>query len=125
MEINGKLIVIGLLANGLSSPQLPLSLSSLTFFQSFGTDEIGSRKFTATLSELDSGKVVAKAIGAIQAPMVAPIILPIKLANLQFTSWGTYTWSFEVEGQEPFLSEFKLLRPPTPQVRMMSQMPSF
>jgi hypothetical protein len=108
MEVNGKFILIGVLANGFATPQLPCQVPSLTFFQSFGTDEVGTKNFTATLRALDSGAVVATAKGQFQAAVVAPIILPVKLQNLRFMSFGAYTWSFEVEGQEPFLTEFPI-----------------
>jgi hypothetical protein len=113
MEMSGKFILIGVFANGLSTPQLPFPVPSLTFFQSFGTDEVGGRNFTATLRQLDdAGTLLATVKGQIQASVVAPIILPIKLQNMRFMSFGTYTWSFEVEGQEPFLTEFKVMHNP-------------
>ncbi len=128
MEMSGKFILIGVFANGLSTPQLPFPVPGLTFFQSFGADETGiSRKFTATLRQLDNGAVLAKVNGQIQASIPAPIIMPIKLQNLRFMSFGTYTWSFEVEGQEPFLTEFPVLHNPgvdTKGIRVVGLPPS-
>jgi hypothetical protein len=53
--------------------------------------------------------------------------MPIKLQNLRFMSFGTYTWSFEVEGQEPFLTEFPVLHNPgvdTKGIRVVGLPPS-
>jgi hypothetical protein len=124
MEVTGKFIIIGLFPNGLSTPQLPFPLPTLTFFQSLSTDAVGTFKFKGTLRQLDNGTVLATAEGAMFAHMIAPIILPIKLQNLRFMSFGSYTWSLEIEGQEePFLTEFTVVHAPPPQVRTLNAMP--
>jgi len=126
MEIGAKFILIGVYANGLSTPQLPLVLPSLTVFQSFSADEVGvSRKFKATLRQLDNGAVLFAVEGNIQSAIDAPIVMPMRLSNLRFMSFGTYTWSFEVEGQEPFLTQFPLTHNPNSMpkgVRVMNPM---
>jgi len=108
-ELGGKFTIIGLFPNGIGTPQIPFPLPVLTFFNVLRADSIGAYKFTGTLSVLATGEKLAQAQGIINVGLVAPIILPIAMHNLQFKSFGSYAWSLEIEGQnEPFLTEFAI-----------------
>jgi hypothetical protein len=123
-DAGGKWIIIGLFPNGIGMPQIPFPLPSLTFFQALTADAPGQYKFTAKLSQLESGKILANAQGMIQAAAAGPAIFPVTLGNLRFENFGMYTWSLEIEGQEPFLTEFKLALVPQQQpVRLPAQPP--
>ena len=107
-EAGGKFIIIGLFPNGIGTPQIPFPLPTLTFFQVLQADAPGNFKFNAKLSQLDTGAVLANVQGAIQAGQVGPVVMAIPLPNLQFKAFGVYTWALEIEGQEPFITEFNV-----------------
>lgn len=123
IEIGGKWIIIGLFTNGIATPQIPFPLPMLTFFQALYTDAPGNYKFTARLTELTTGNLLAQAAGGVNAQAAGPVIFPIALPNLQFKAFGTYIWSLDVEGQpDPFLTQFNVALV-QPQMLMMPPQP--
>jgi hypothetical protein len=123
-EFGGKCTVIGIFPNGIATPQIPFPLPTLTFFQALHADAPGQYKFSAKLSQLDTGTVLAAAQGLIHAGTVGPVIMPIALANLQFKAFGLYSWSLEIEGQaEPFLTQFQVAHMPQQPIRIVPPAP--
>lgn len=118
IEIGGKLTVVGLTTGGIGLPQIPFPLLSLTFLNVFKTDAPGTFKFNARITQLLSGGVLASATGVIQPPQAGPIVMPMQFANLQFGAFGTYTWSVEFDGEEPFLTQFEVTHVPAPPQHM-------
>jgi hypothetical protein len=109
MELGGKYVVIGLFPNGITTPTLPLSLPSLTFYQALTADSTGKVKFTAALSHRETGRMLAQVQGEIQIHMPGPAVVPIALANVQFKEHGQYSWTLRIEGQaESFITTFQV-----------------
>jgi hypothetical protein len=107
-EAGGKFTIIGLFPNGIGVPQIPFSLPALTFFSALRADEPGTFGFTATLRPLEGGPPLANANGRIQTAQAGPIPMQFPLLNLRFMAHGTYTWSIEIAGQPPFLTQFQV-----------------
>jgi len=119
MEFGGKWTIIGLFPNGIGTPQIPFPLPVLTFFQAFHSDKAQQYRFTAKLSQLDNGAVLASANGGVHTAQAGPVIVPLALGNIQFKAFGLYSWSIEVEGQdEPFLTQFNVAHVPQPMMIM-------
>lgn len=114
LEAGGKWTIIGMFPNGIGTPMIPFPLPALTFFQALHTDAKGQYKFTARLTQLITGQMLAQAQGAIQTQQAGPVILPITLGNLQFKAFGTYSWALEIEGQDdgPFVTQFEVSHVP-------------
>jgi hypothetical protein len=117
MEVNGRFILIGVLPNGIATPQLPCRLPALTFYNALRADSAGSVNFTGTLAELTSGKTLAQVKGMMQAIMAGPMIMPVTFNNVQFMAFGSHTWSLEIAGHEPFMTQFEVMHAP-PQLRV-------
>jgi hypothetical protein len=112
-EAGGKWIIIGLFTNGIGTPQIPFPLPTLTFFQYLYADSPGHYRFTAKLSQLDTGTLLAKVEGGVHTPQAGPVAIALPLPNLQFKAFGLYTWALEIEGQdEPFITEFNVAHVP-------------
>lgn len=113
IEMGGKWIIIGLFTNGIGTPQIPFPLPMLTFFQMLRAEATGNFKFTARLTELTTGNLLAQAQGGVQANNIGPVVMPLALPNLQFKAFGTYVWSLDFEGHpEPFLTHFNVTHVP-------------
>ena len=117
IEMFGKFSLIGVTTNGIGLPQIPFPILMLTFFNVLHTDAPGVHKFAGKITQLLSGAVVAKAEGVIQPPQAGPVVMPMQFQNLQFNAFGSYTWSLEFEGHEPFVTEFQVMHVPQPQIR--------
>jgi hypothetical protein len=112
-EAGGKWIIIGLFTNGIGTPVIPFPLPTLTFFQSLYADSPGHYRFSAKLSQLDTGTVLASVQGGVQTAQAGPVVIALPLPNLQFKAFGIYTWALEIEGQdEPFITEFNVAHVP-------------
>lgn len=106
-EAGGKWIIIGMFPNGIGSPVVPFPLPFLTFFHALRADAPGNYKFTAELRHFDTNQLLAQIKGAMLA-QPGPAVVPVTLPNLQFRATGTYAWSFHIEGQDPFLTQFQV-----------------
>ena len=115
-EAGGKFIIIGLFPNGIGTPMIPFPLPYLTFFSVLKAETLGEFKFRAQLRPFSGGPFLAEVHGAMQVVEFGPVIIPVTLANMQFRETGTYTWSLHIEGQDPFLTEFRVFVIPPQQV---------
>jgi len=113
LEMGGKWTIIGL-TNGIGVPVLPFPLPMLTFFQAFKADgPMGHRNWNVRLTELTTGKTIAQAQGGLMVAQAGPVYFPVALPNIQFSAFGVYTWSFEIDHQtEPVLTEFEVAHVP-------------
>jgi hypothetical protein len=118
LELFGKFSLIGVTTGGIGLPQIPFPILSLTFFNVFEADAPGNLKFSGKITQLLSGLVVARAEGTIQPPQAGSVVMPMQFANVQFGAFGSYTWSLEFEGHEPFITEFQVNHVPQPQIRL-------
>ncbi len=121
LEMGGKFIIVGLFPNGIGTPQIPFPLPALTFYNALRADSPGTYRFTGRLTQLLSGQTVAQANGIMQAARPGPLVMPVQFQNLQITAFGTYTWAVEIEGQEPFVTQFEVAHvphPPPAQIRI-------
>ena len=118
LEFGGKWTIIGMFPNGIGAPQIPFPLPSLTFFMAFRADERGAHSLRCTLTQLDGTKLV-EAQMQVQVAQPGPVFLQIPVPNLQFKAFGVYTWSQEIDGAEPILTEFNVAHVPPPVFRMM------
>jgi hypothetical protein len=112
IEMGGKFTVVGLTTGGIGLPQIPFPLLSLTFLNVLKTDVPGTFRFIGKLTQLLSGTEVARAEGFIQPPQAGPVVMPMQFGNIQFRAFGSYTWSLEFDGQEPFVTEFEVTHAP-------------
>jgi hypothetical protein len=119
-EMGGKFVIVGLFPNGMGSPVVPFPMPLLTFFTLMKADAPGPYNFTGRLSLLATGQEISPVVrGVIPAPAVGPAIFVHSIMSPQFTAFGAYTWAVEIEGQEPFVTQFEVTRvlPQPPRVR--------
>lgn len=113
--IGGKFFVVGLFPNGIATPVIPFPMPMITFLTIMHTDAPCNYAFSGRLSQLATGEIVtAPTNGRIQAPQPGPIVLVNTILNPQFRAFGSHTWSVEIEGHDPFVTEFPInqVRPP-------------
>ena len=99
-EDNGKWILIGLYTPDMVVPQIPFGMPTLTFFMNLESDRPGTFGFRITLQHVESGAILAQAMGMIPiANPQGPIICPVKIGGVQFNSAGLYSFSVAIDGQ--------------------------
>ena len=121
-ENNGKFLVIGMYTPDMSVPQLPFLISPLTFVLWLQIDRPGGMQFSAKLTHLESGNIIAQAMGGFQVVAVrpdVPVLLPVRFMNIQFSRDGAYTFSFQVQGEPEILHDFQVIL----NVPLMQQVP--
>ncbi|HMG87945.1 MAG TPA: hypothetical protein VK574_19595 [Terracidiphilus sp.] len=118
-EMGGKFVIVGLFPNGIGTPVVPFPMPLLTFFTLMKADAPGTYNYSGKLSPLATGREISPIVrGVIQAPAVGPAILVHQIMSPQFTAFGTHTWEVEIEGQEPFVTQFEVTRVAPQQIRV-------
>jgi hypothetical protein len=99
-EDNGKMILIGLYLPDMVVAQIPFVMPTLTFFMNLESDRPGNFGFRIAIQHIDSGTILAQAMGMIPVlnPQI-PIIVPVKVGGVQFNSAGLYSFSVTLDGQ--------------------------
>jgi hypothetical protein len=122
-ENTGKLLVIGLYLDNMGVSQIPFMLPSLTFLFAFENDRLGDYPFRAKLENLESGKVLAQAMGVLQVLRPGTAINILGFRNISIDRIGTYTMSLTMDGErDPVTASIEvvlqaqLLNPPQPQM---------
>jgi hypothetical protein len=108
-ENNGKFIIVGLYTPDLVVPQIPTVLPALTFFVGLDSDRPQNCQFRINLQHLETGQVVAQAMGGftIQRPGLGPV--PIRFGNLQLNAQGAYLFNLQIDGErEPITASFSV-----------------
>lgn len=115
-EDNGKFMIIGLYTPNVAVPQIPFVLPSLTFFNYLQADTAGEWDIRFRLTHLETGRNLAQGGGRIGARTPSPLVLPLRLGNVQLQAVGPYTFSLEVDSlAEPIVQTFDvILRIPQP-----------
>jgi hypothetical protein len=117
VENNNKLFIIGLYGGTITVPQIPFVLQSLSFVQAFEDDRPEQLRFTASLQHLDSGQLVAQAMGMMAVGAPGQGISVIKFAPLQINQVGGYVFVVSIDGlPEPLTTNFDVRLNPQPQM---------
>jgi hypothetical protein len=110
-EDNGKFILIGLYLPDMVVPQIPFGMPTLTFFMNLESDRPGNFGFRMQLQHVDSGAILAQAMGMI--PVInpqLPIICPVKIGGVQFNSAGLYSFSVTIDGErDPIVATWNVI----------------
>lgn len=115
-EINGKFILLGVYTPDLAVPQLPALIPALTFFVVMNDDRPDQHQFRLTVQHLETGQVVAQAMGGFQVPRPGMVALPLRVSPIQFASAGAYTFSLYIDNmREPVTHSFNVLLNIAPQ----------
>ena len=115
-ESTGKFILLGVYTPDLSVPQLPAVLHILTFFVVLMDDRPSQHQFRLSVQHLETGQVVAQAMGGFQVPRPGMVPLPLRISPIQFASAGAYTFSLYIDdAREPITHSFNVLLNLTPQ----------
>lgn len=111
-ENNGKFLIFGMYTPDMSVPQLPFLVPVLTFVNWLQVDRPGNWQFNARLVHLESGAVLAQAMGGFQILAVnpgSPGLLPIRLQNVQFSQAGAYTLSLQIQNEQEIQHHFQII----------------
>lgn len=113
VEINNKLFIIGVYGKVVTVPQLPFVFPSLTFVQFFESDRPEQLQFRASLQHLDSGAIVAQAIGVLGVPHRGHGVSVVRFQNVVVNQAGGYVFAVNLGGsEEPLTDNFDVvLRP--------------
>jgi hypothetical protein len=130
-ENNGKFLIVGMYVGGITVPQLPFTLPSLTFFSWLEIDRLASYTLRAKVENTETGRTLAQAIIMIDIrtppTMPAPALVMPRFGNVQFDRAGAYSFSLTVDGQvEPTVLmpfDVVLVIPPQPQQAGQQQRP--
>ena len=113
-ENNGKLIVIGLYTDKMAVPQIPFQLPALSFLYTFDADP-GDSQFRAKLENMETGSVLAQAMGVIQAVRPGTAVSVLGFRNINLERIGTYTMSLNIDGEEkPITTSIEVMLQPQP-----------
>jgi uncharacterized protein DUF6941 len=113
-EANGKLILIGCYLDTVALPHIPIAIPGLTFFQVYESDRPGNISFRVRLERMDTGQVIAQAMGMGLIPKPGLGVAPVRLAPIPFPVFGTYNLVVEIEGEQPTIFSFNVT--PSPQM---------
>jgi hypothetical protein len=110
-EDSGKFIVIGLYTPDMVVPQIPFLMPTLAFFANLETDRQGNFNFRTRVQHQETGDVLPTTVAmgtlAITNPQL-PVILPFKFGGISFNAQGLYSFSLEIDGQDPIVSTFNV-----------------
>jgi hypothetical protein len=112
-ENNGKFIVVGLYTGIMAVPQLPATLPFLTFFMFVEADRPGNFPFRMRLENMETGQRLVEGMGNMNVQKPGIGASPIRIGPLQFTNFGTYNFVVTIDGQEPIVTSFEVMFPPS------------
>ena len=104
-ENNGKFLVIGMYTPGITVPQVPFALPSLTFFTALDSDTPTQAKFNFRLQQ--GATVIAGGSGQLNTQRGMAVV-PIRLGPLQLMAAGDYSYVLEIEGAETITHDFSV-----------------
>jgi hypothetical protein len=127
IENNLKFMIIGMYTPDMSVTQLPYIVPVLTFLFWLEGRIPNNYPFNAKLSHLESGAVIAQAMGAFGLLKPGRGLAPIRLVGLQFTQPGPYTFSLQIQNEPEILHQFSvlLITPVMPTLPGVPGMPQF
>lgn len=114
-EVGGKLILIGCYMGSIAVPHVPIAIPGLTFVQVYESDRPSPLSFKVRLERMDTGQVVAQAMGMGAVPKPGTGVAPVRIAPVPFPVFGTYSLVVEIEGEQPSIFTFDVVQQPTPQ----------
>jgi hypothetical protein len=115
-ENNGKLLVIGMYSEQMTVPQIPFMTPALTFTFVIDSDRPGDYPFRAKLENLESGKVLAQAMGVIRVMRPGTTMNILGFRNISVDRIGTYTMSLIIDGEkDPMTANIEVILQPQPQ----------
>lgn len=115
-ENNGKLLVIGMYAAQMTVPQIPFITPGITFVFVLDSDRLGDFPFRAKLENLESGKVLAQAMGVIRVVQPGTTLNILGFRNIPMDRIGTYTMSLTIDGEkDPMTASLEVILQSQPQ----------
>lgn len=113
--IGGKFFIVGLFPNGIATPVVPFPMPMISFLTLLKADEACIHDFTGRLSQLATGESVGPpATGRIQTQGAGAVALVHTILNPPFRAFGIHTWSVEIPGYAPFVTQFPITQVPMP-----------
>ena len=109
VEINGKLLILGAYTPDMAVPQLPYVAPILTFLFWLDSPIPGNYQFSAKITHLESGTLVAQAMGGFGVAKPGQGLAPIRLVGVQFTHAGPYVFSLQIQGEPEILHQFSVM----------------
>jgi hypothetical protein len=97
LENNGKFLIVGMYMSDMTVPQFPFIVPVLTFLFWLDGRIPGNYTFNARLSHLESGTIVAQAMGAFGLLRPGQGLAPIRLVGLQFSQPGPYVFNLQIQ----------------------------
>jgi hypothetical protein len=117
IEMNGKLILMGVYTPDMTVAQLPTVAPVLTFFVMLQDDRPDNHQFRLSVQHLETGHVVAQGMGGFQTPRPGLVPLPVRISPIQFSSAGAYTFSLFMDNvPNPITYQFNVILNVTPQL---------
>lgn len=113
-ENNGKLILIGVYPGTITVPHVPFQLPSLAFFQVFESDRPARLSFRMRLERMDIGQAVAEGMGMLMVQRPGVGVAPVRFAPVAVPVFGTYSFTVNIEGEQPIIFTFDVAQPPQP-----------
>jgi len=114
IENNGKFIILGVYTPDMAVPQFPAVIPMLTFALWLDYTLPGQYQFDASVTHLESGTMIARAMGGIGVAKAGTGLVPIRFSPVQFTQAGVYTFSIRFMNENEILHQFSVGLPPAP-----------
>lgn len=114
VENNGKFIILGVYTPDMSVSQFPATIPLLTFVMWLEYALPGQYQFDARITHLETGTLVAQAMGGMGVPKPGVGLIPIRFSPVQFTQAGAYTFSMRFQNENEILHQFSVGLPPAP-----------
>jgi hypothetical protein len=110
-EDSGKFLVIGMYTPDMVVPQIPFVMPTLAFFASLESDRPGNFTFRTRVQHQETGNVLPATVAmgtlAVTNPQL-PVIMPFKFGGVSFNAQGLYSFSLEIDNQDPIVSTFNV-----------------
>jgi hypothetical protein len=109
LEHNFKFMILGMYTPDMSVPQLPFIVPVLTFLFWLEGRIPNNYPFNAKLSHLETGAVIAEAMGAFGLAKPGQGLAPIRLVGIQFTQPGPYIFQLNIQNEIALDHHFSVL----------------
>jgi hypothetical protein len=110
-EDNGKLIVLGMYTPDMAVQQIPFVMPTLCFLLNLESDRPGNFNFRTKVEHQESGHVIPTTVGIGVFGVInpqQPVIIPVKFVGAIFNSHGLYSFSMEIEREQPIVHTFNV-----------------
>jgi hypothetical protein len=110
-EDTGKFFIIGLYTPDMAVSQIPFVMPTIAFLVNLESDRQGNFNFRTKVQHQETGDVLPPTVVAGTLAVTNPqnpVIVPFRFGGVGFNVQGLYSFSLEIDAQDPIVSTFNV-----------------